>query len=105
MLNIFEFGADWCSGCRILKPIVEEAVKGYDDVYLKQINVDEDDDDLCEKYKVMSLPTLVFEDTSIGFIRKIVGTVPKEIIKDVINIYKELKYGELPRSVKESTSL
>lgn len=105
MLNIFEFGAGWCSGCRILKPIVEEAIKDYDDVCLKQINVDEDDDDLCRKYKVMSLPTLVFEDISIGFIRKIVGTVPKEIIKDIINIHKELKYGELPRSVEESTSL
>lgn len=105
MLNIFEFGADWCSGCRTLRPIVEEAVKDYDDIYLKQINVDEDDDNLCGKYKVMSLPTIVFEDISIGFVRKIVGTVPKETIKDVINTYKELKHGELPRSVEESISL
>lgn len=53
---IVDFFATWCGPCKMLSPILEEL-----DNDIKIIKVDVDKiPTLAEKYRVMSIPTLVF---------------------------------------------
>jgi len=59
MIKILDFGADWCPSCKVLKPVVEEFASENDNVEVEFINVDQDAASAA-KYKVRSLPTLIF---------------------------------------------
>ena len=55
-VTLVDFYADWCGPCRMLGPIMEEISNDYD-VY--KVNVDEEEE-LAQKYGVMSIPCVVF---------------------------------------------
>lgn len=80
---IVDFWAEWCSPCRIISPLMEELSKEYDsEIKIVKCNVDENPE-LCQKFKIKSIPAVFFFkngklfDTKIGagtkvsFIRKI----------------------------------
>jgi thioredoxin 1 len=80
---IIKFEADWCGPCRIISPILEDLSKEYrNEVKIVRCNVDENPE-LCEKYKIKSIPSVFFIkkgevfDTKIGagnkqsFVKKI----------------------------------
>lgn len=58
-MNILKFGADWCSPCKKLAPILKEIQLLYPDVVIQDIDIDEESN-LAIQYKVRALPTLVF---------------------------------------------
>ena len=90
MLTIIKFGAEWCSGCKIMTPIIEEVVKNNPDVRFKDVDVENDENNLSAKYGIKSLPTLIFESDDKEFEYKFVGTVPASKIQKVINDYNKL---------------
>ena len=57
---IIDFGAEWCSPCRTLAPIVEKLAAEYEG----QINVGtcdvEDNNALATRYAIRNVPTLLF---------------------------------------------
>lgn len=53
---IVDFYADWCGPCKMLGSLLEEIG---DDVKIIKVNIDEYTD-LAEKFKVMSIPHLVY---------------------------------------------
>lgn len=56
---LVEFGASWCGPCNRQLPILESLAKSYVD-QLKVVKVDIDDcPQLCEKFSVKSVPTLM----------------------------------------------
>lgn len=58
-LVLVDFFADWCGPCRMLGPILEQAEAHYGDK-LRIIKVNADTNhDLCQKFGVRGLPTLV----------------------------------------------
>lgn len=62
------FSAKWCGPCRMLEPVLEE-VK--DKIKIIKIDVDKNEN-LCKKYGVMSVPTLIHfkeneKEESIGY--------------------------------------
>ncbi len=83
---IIDFGASWCGPCKILGPTVEAVAAEDDSIKVAKVNVD-DNPDLSDMYKIMSIPTLLFfkdgelKDTS-------VGVVSKQLIQNMISSLK-----------------
>ena len=71
-----DFWAVWCGPCRVLSPTVDEIAEEYaGKVDVVKCNVD-DADEVAMKYRVMSIPTLLFfkdgqvVDKSVGLVSK-----------------------------------
>ena len=57
---VIDFYASWCGPCQALMPTVESMAEKYEgEVDIVKINIDEEQE-LAEKYGVMSIPTLIF---------------------------------------------
>lgn len=78
---LVDFNASWCGPCRMLKPIIEE-VSNNDNIKVVSINID-DEEELSEKYEVLSIPCLVLFDKG-KEINRSVGLIPKEEIESMI---------------------
>ena len=57
---LVDFYANWCGPCRMMMPVVEEMSKRYDGrVKVGKVNVDEEPE-LAEQFRVMSIPSFFF---------------------------------------------
>lgn len=57
---VIDFWATWCGPCKAIGPYIEELAQEYEGkVVIGKYNVDEEND-LAVKYRVMSIPTLLF---------------------------------------------
>lgn len=82
-LTVIDFWATWCGPCMMLSPIIEEIADERDDVKICKINVDEEME-LAQKFRVMSIPTLVFLKDG-KFIYQMVGLREKNDIMEAID--------------------
>ena len=57
-LMLLKFWAPWCAPCRVMAPVLESALKKFDDVKFESINVDTDPTQAAEM-NIRSIPTLV----------------------------------------------
>lgn len=55
---LLDFYADWCGPCRMVSPIVDEIAEENPQYLVGKINVDSERD-LAQKFRVLSIPTLV----------------------------------------------
>ncbi len=79
-----DFWAEWCMPCKMMLPIVEELAKEYENkIKFGKINVDEENE-LAEKYMIMSIPTFLFMKNG-EVIDKIIGAVPKSLLVEKLN--------------------
>lgn len=76
---LVDFWAPWCGPCRIVSPIIEEiGTEHAEKLKVVKINVDENQE-LAEKYNVMSIPTLlVFKGGKKA--AELIGAAPKATI-------------------------
>lgn len=80
---LIDFWASWCGPCKMLAPIIEEVAKEVDGkVKVGKVNVDEEID-LSSKFKVMSIPTLVYIKNGEA-VNSSVGVVSKQQILDML---------------------
>jgi len=71
MKKVLCFSATWCGPCRTFAPIFEEVSKKYATEFtFQKIDVDEDEQ-LCVKYKVQSIPTIIVLDGEKEILRKV----------------------------------
>ena len=81
---LVDFWATWCGPCRILSPTVDEIADEYADrITVAKCNVD-DADEIAMRYRIMSIPTLLFFKGG-EVVDKRVGVVSKDEILSIIN--------------------
>ncbi len=68
------FSATWCGPCKAFKPVMNEiASEGYS---VQFIDIDQSPS-TAQHYKVMSVPTVIIEDSGIE-VDRFVGSIPKQ---------------------------
>lgn len=84
---ILDFGAEWCSPCKRIIPIIEEVAREMNG-RLKFITINVDNNqEIASDYQVMSVPTLIFIKKG-KEIDRIVGAVGKEsLIKKINSVF------------------
>lgn len=80
---LVDFWAAWCGPCQMLLPVVEGLAEEVTDAKICKVNVDEQPE-LAEKFKVMTIPTLVVIKDG-KEVRRSVGVKPKDQILDLIH--------------------
>lgn len=72
---LIDFWAAWCGPCKMMAPVLEQVAAENPELKVGKINIDEEPQ-LAQKYRVMSIPTLILfengepKETSIGLIPK-----------------------------------
>ena len=84
---LVDFYADWCGPCKMVAPIVAELAEEYEGKFkIGKLNVD-NEPGVAEKYRVMSIPTLLFIKSG-EVVDTVVGAVPKKTLLDKIESFK-----------------
>jgi thioredoxin 1 len=77
---VIDFYADWCGPCKKLKPLFLEWSQNTDYQEISFLKVDADqDEDLCQKYSIKGLPTVVFLNPECENIYQVIGFDPEKI--------------------------
>ena len=78
--KVLKFSAYWCVPCKQLAPKFKEISENpeFKNIQFEEIDVDKNQD-LAEKYKIMSVPTTIILDENDKILSKIVGNVPDKI--------------------------
>ena len=78
-LVIVDFWATWCGPCRMLSPLLDEVEEEMaDKITVVKVNVD-DADEIAMRYRIMSIPTLVFVKNG-KMVDRTVGAMPKSAL-------------------------
>ena len=76
---LLDFWAPWCGPCQQIAPIVEQIAEEREDVIVGKVNVDEEME-LAQRYRVLSIPTLVVVQNGGEVTAKAVGFRSREDI-------------------------
>jgi len=90
MLEVIKFSGEWCKPCLALHPLflkVAEEYKDNPDIVFKEIDVDEDSENLCSYYGVRSLPTLIFSRRGMALYVR-VGNIGITELRDLVERFK-----------------
>ena len=80
---LVEFYAEWCGPCKMMGPIVKEMADVYDGkMRIGKLNIDEDME-MAQKYKVMSVPTFIIFKKGEP-VEKMIGGMPKAELEEKI---------------------
>jgi thioredoxin 1 len=81
---IIDFYADWCGPCRMMAPVFEELSSEFEGK-LNFFKIDtQNENELAEKFEVMSIPTLILLDNG-KEVGRLSGYVPKDRLKEILD--------------------
>ena len=69
--KLFKFGAPWCGQCKVLSNRLESA--NLENCEITEINVDEAEDELIDKFQIRNIPVTVLLDENDNLVQKWVG--------------------------------
>lgn len=80
-MKLLQFKASWCNPCK-------QQTKEFEDnplnIELQSIDVDEDNEDLATKYKVMSIPTMILLSDNEEILNRWTGLTKSNTINEFI---------------------
>lgn len=78
---LVKIGTTWCGPCKVTQKNIENIEKYYNDVYFINVDADEADDQILEKFSVRSVPvTIVVKNGEV--VSKTVGLQTEVQLKD-----------------------
>lgn len=81
-MKLLKFGADWCTHCKEQDTILEK----FDAIPVEVIDCDNDTDDLCGKYNIMSIPTMLLIDND-EVVERINGVISLDDLNNKIKVH------------------
>lgn len=81
-MKLIKFGADWCTHCKEQDTILEK----FDAIPVEVIDCDNDTDDLCSKYNIMSIPTMLLIDND-EVVERFNRTISLDELNECVNNY------------------
>lgn len=88
-MKVLKFGAEWCSGCLIMKPRWKEIEEELPWLKTEYYDYDQDSE-MVEKYKIdQTLPTFIFLNHKDEEITRLSGEPSKEELLSLIEKYKD----------------
>lgn len=76
--------APWCGPCKMMSPIVDELADDYDGrVLVGKVDVDENQD-ICDDYGIMNIPTILFFKNG-ELVNRIVGATGKDALSKIFD--------------------
>ena len=84
-MKIYKFWAEWCGPCKQLTKILESTNEDLG-IEIVPINVDEDTNDLCSKYNIRNIPTMIMVDENENELKRVSGVLSIERIKEEFNL-------------------
>ena len=83
---LVDFYADWCGPCKMMAPIVEKLAEEYEgQAVIGKLNVD-DEPFVASRYRVLSIPTLMFFKDG-KEVDRIVGATDKEEVENKLKSF------------------
>ena len=79
---VVDFYADWCGPCKMLAPTVEKMAELHPEVHFYKVDIDEDMD-LATRFKVMSVPTLLYFRRGV-VVNKTIGVISASEMEQAI---------------------
>ena len=83
--RVLKFSAGWCAPCKAYAKTFHEVSEDerFKGVSFEEIDIDENDE-LVEKYRIMSVPTTIVLDDNDSFICMKTGNLPKSILEEML---------------------
>lgn len=82
---VVDFWATWCGPCKAMAPLIDELAKEYEGrVVIGKYNVDEEGE-LSDDYRIMSLPTILFFKDGKKTDIRLVGSQKRDTLEAKIN--------------------
>ena len=80
-MKLLKFGAEWCGPCRML----DQKLEDFTLCEVEKIDIsDDENEELCEKYKVRNIPVTVALDDNGNEIKRWVGVFDLDEVKQLI---------------------
>jgi len=79
-MKLLKFTASWCPSCKQLSKVLED----FNDIPVEEVDV-EDQFELADKYGIRNLPTMILLDKDNNEIRRFVGLITLDKIREFVN--------------------
>ncbi len=89
-MKVLKIGADWCSGCIVMKPRWKE-IEQENPWLVTEYHDFDNDQEIAAKYNIQSekLPTFIFLDSEENELERLHGEPEKEKLLELITKYKD----------------
>lgn len=77
--KIIKFEAPWCAPCKLM----DERLTDFP-INIEHVNIENDENQLVEKYKVKNIPTFLFIDNKDEVVSRISGIATRQDMLDVV---------------------
>ncbi|MDD3647294.1 MAG: thioredoxin family protein [Candidatus Dojkabacteria bacterium] len=87
-MKVLKFGAVWCSGCLVMKPVWKKLEEENPWLETKYFDIDEQEE-LAEEYHVEDYPCFIFLDKKGEEIARFYGEISQEKLQQKIDELKD----------------
>lgn len=86
-MKVLKFGADWCSGCLVMRPRWDKLERELDWLETEYHDVDEEEG-LSDSYEITDYPCFIILDDNGNELHREYGELEVDTLRKIVNAYK-----------------